>query len=137
MASMAKDVPPQEETTGKLTATYLVYVSVEEEERIPEAAKELEAPLRRAVAESYPGQAGCAVVQGVSSMTPPPESGHTGWPVRVTALIDLTVWRRDVGPANGGYAAMTLRDLLADADLTACTARLDKVETLLLVHAPA
>ena len=75
---MAKGVSPEAETTGKLTATYLVYVSVKEEGQIPEAAKELEAPLRRAVAESYPGQAECAVVRKVTNMPPPQGSGVRG-----------------------------------------------------------
>ena len=134
---MAKGVSPEAETTGKLTATYLVYVSVKDEGQIPEAAKELEAPLRRAVAESYPGQAECAVVRKVTNMPPPQGSGYVGWTVMVTVGIDLTVWRRDVGLTDGRYAAMTVRDLLADADLTACTARLDDVVTQLLAHAPA
>jgi hypothetical protein len=137
MTGMTKGVPPHEETTGKLTATYFVYVSVDEEEQIPEAARGLEAPLRRAVEESYPGQGGCATVQKVTSMTPPPKSGYTGWTVMVTVLIDLTVWRRDLSLVDGRYAAMTVRDLLADADLTASVARLDKVETKMLAHAPA
>jgi hypothetical protein len=134
---MAKGVSPEAETTGKLTATYLAYVSVEDEEQIPAAATELEVPLRRAVEESYPGQAECAAVRKVTNMTPPPESGYTGWTVMVTVGIDLTKWRRDVGLTDGRYAAMTVRDLLGDADLTACVAQLDRVVTQLLVHAPA
>lgn len=134
---MAKDVSPEAETTGKLTATYLVYVSVEEEEQVPEAAKGLEAPLRKAVEESRLGQAGCAVVQKVINATPPEGSGFRGWTVMVTVLIDLTVWRRDLSLTDGRYASMTVRDLLADADLTASTARLDRVVTQLLAHARA
>lgn len=134
---MAKDVSPQEETTGKLTATYFAYVSVEEEEQIPEAAKGLEAPLRRAVEESFPGEAGCAVVQKVTNVVPPEGSRYKGWTVMVTVLIDLTVWRRDLSLVDGRYASTTVRDLLADADLTASTARIDNVETKMLAHAPA
>lgn len=137
MTGMAKGVSPEAETTGKLAVTYLVYVSVEEEEQIPEAAKELEAPLRRAVGESYPGQADCAVVKKVTNVVPPPGSGYLGWTVMVTVGVDLTVWRRDIGLTDGRYAAMTVRDLLADADLTACMAQLDNVVTQLLAHAPA
>lgn len=54
MGRMAKGVSPEEETTGKLTAAYFAYVSVEDESHIAEAAKGLEAPLRRAVEESPP-----------------------------------------------------------------------------------
>jgi hypothetical protein len=137
MTGMTKGVSPEAEMTGKLTATYLVYVSVEEEEQVPEAAKGLEAPLRKAVEESYPGQAGCAVVQKVINAAPPEGSGFRGWTVMVTVLIDLTVWRRDLSLTDGRYASMTVRDLLADADLTASTARLDRVVTQLLAHARA
>lgn len=133
---MAKDVSPQEETTGKLTATYSVLVSVEGDGQILQVKEGVESALQRAVAESYPGEAGCAVVQRISHL-PAPE-GAEDWTVLLTALIDLTVWRRELGPhVDGGYAAMTVRDLLADADMTAIDARITTVVPRMLVHAPA
>jgi hypothetical protein len=137
MTGMTKGVSPEEETTGKLSAAYYVYVSVDEEEQVPQAAAGLEESLRRAVAESLPGEAGCAVVRKVINAVPPAGSGYTGWTVAVTVLIDLTVWRRDLSLVDGRYAATTVRDLLADADLTATAARIDRVEMQLLVHSPA
>lgn len=135
---MAKGVSPQAETTGKLTATYLVYVSVEEEEQIPAVAGALEAPVRRSIEESHPGQGGCATVTRVNNMVPPAGSGYTGWTVMVTVLIDLTVWRRDLGLVDGRYAAMTVHDLLADADLSVAEGvQLDNVVTQLIAHSPA
>ncbi|PPS89429.1 hypothetical protein [Streptomyces sp. MH60] len=133
---MAKDVSPQEETTGKLSAAYYVSVSVDEKGQIPGTAAALEPSLRRAVRESYPGEAGCAVLQAVINEPPPAGSGYMGWNVGVTAVIDLTAWRRDVGPTNGQHAAATVRDLLADADVAASGARIDAVELQLLMHAP-
>ncbi len=136
MGGMSKRVSPLDETTGKLSAAYYVYVSVEEEEQVQAAAGALEEALQRAVAESFPGEAGCAKVRSVVSQPPPRGSGHTGWVVGVTASIDLTAWRRDLGPTVGSVASETVRALLADADLTAVEARIDRVEQQLLVHAP-
>jgi hypothetical protein len=138
MGGMTKGVSPLQETTGKLTATYLVYVSVENEGQIRAASAALEAPLRKAVEESHPGEAGCASVLQVTSMSPPAGSGHTGWAVMVTVGIDLTVWRRDLSLVDGRYASMTVRDLLADADLQEIDGlHLDQVETKVVAHAPA
>jgi hypothetical protein len=137
MTGMAKGVSPMEETTGKLSAAYHVRVEVDRPDQIPAAAEALEAPLRRAVAESYPGEAGSAVVHQVESMLPPSGSHYTGWTTIVVVLIDLTAWRRDVGPTNGQHASVTVRDLLADADLTGTGARIDSVGPPLLVHAPS
>jgi len=137
MICVTNNTSPQEATTGKLSAAYWVYVSVEEEEQIAAAVEALEAPLRRAVEESFPGQAGCAAVQKVQSTPPPAGSGYRGWVAVVTVLIDLTAWRRDLGLVDGRYASMTVRDLLADADLSEAGAQLGDVVTQLLVHAPA
>lgn len=137
MSSMTQGTSPFEETTGKLTATYFALVSVDEEEQIAEAAKGLEPVLRKAVEDSYPGDAKCALVQRVSNVLPPEGLEYKGWTVLVTVLIDLTVWRRDLGLVDGRYAATTVRDLLADADMTASDARIDSVETRMLAHAPA
>ncbi|MGA5598368.1 hypothetical protein ACPCSE_29460 [Streptomyces cellulosae] len=135
---MSKRVSPMEETRGKLSAAFYVRVSVEEEEQIQAAAGAVEEALRRAVAESYPGQKGAAVVTSVVYKVPPAGSGYLGWTVSVVATVDLTVWRRELGPhVDGGYAASTVRDLLKDADLTGTGGRIDGAETQLLVHAPA
>ncbi|MEU9405563.1 hypothetical protein AB0E08_07650 [Streptomyces sp. NPDC048281] len=134
---MTKDVSPQEETTGTLTATYWLYVSVGTKEEISAAAKALEEPLRQEIAESHPGRAGCATVVKVTNVVPPAGSSYTGWTVMVTVIIDLTVWRRDLGLVDGRYASMTVRDLLADVSLLDAGARIDNVETKMLAHAPA
>lgn len=138
MTGMSKRVSPMEETRGKLSAAFYVRVSVEEEEQVQTAARAVEEALRRAVEESHPAQAGAIVVTSVTSAVPPAGSGYLGWTVGVTATVDLTVWRRDLGPhVDGRFAASTVRDLLKDADLTGTGARIDDAETELLIHAPA
>lgn len=134
---MTKQVSPQEETTGKLSAAYWAQVSVEEESQIEAAARILEPSLRRSIEESRPGEVGCVEVTKVLFEVPPEGSGYLGWTVAVTALLDLTVWRRDLSLVDGRYASMTIRDLLADADLTEVAGlRIDNVVTQLLIHAP-
>lgn len=136
---MTANNSPAAQTTGTLTISYFVYVSVPDESLMEAASNGLKSLLELGMDHSRTGQLTGARVVGVKDFLPPSGSGHKGWTVLVTVAVDLDRWNKALGPGRTGAAvAQHLLGVLKEIDLSqASGASLDRAECKTLVHGPS
>jgi hypothetical protein len=129
---------PLEQTSGKLTISYFVYVSVPDADVIEEASRGLKPLLQLGVEESSTGRATGVRIAACKDELPPAGSGYKGWAVAVTVLADLDRWNEALGPEQTGADVIRhVSGVIEAIDISeAAGAAVDRVEAKGIIRAP-